>query len=83
MPLDSLYTRFDYSSVCCYDNSPTERFFRSLKHEQLLYEKFKNKEAAKLSIIDYVAFYNGKRAHSKLGYHSPLEYERIFWRKTA
>ena len=68
---------------CCYDNSPTERFFRSLKHEQLFYEKFNNKKAAKLSIIDYVAFYNGKRAHSKLGYHSPLEYERIFWRKTA
>ena len=68
---------------CCYDNSPTERFFRSLKHEQLFYEKFENKKAAKLSIIDYVAFYNGKRAHSKLGYHSPLEYERIFWRKTA
>ncbi len=44
---------------CCYDNSPTERFFRSLKHEQLFYEKFNNKEAAKLSIIDYVAFYNG------------------------
>ncbi len=31
---------------------------------------------------DYVAFYNGKSAHSKLG-HSPLEYERIFWNKTV
>ena len=68
---------------CYYDNSPTERFFRSLKHEHLFYEKFKNKEAAKLSIIDYVAFYNGKRAHPKLDYHSSLEYECIFWRKTA
>ncbi|MBY0473859.1 MAG: IS3 family transposase [Nitrosomonas sp.] len=36
-----------------------------------------------MSIIDYVDFYNGKRAHSKLGYHSPLQYERIFWRKTV
>ena len=43
----------------CWDNAPTERFFRSLKHEQLNYEKFKTKEAAKLSIIDYLAFYNG------------------------
>jgi len=34
-------------------------------------------------IIDYVAFYNEKRTHSKLGYHSSIEYERIFWRKTA
>lgn len=68
---------------CCYDNSPTKRFFRSLKDKHLFYKKFRNKEAAKLSIIDYVAFYNGKRAYSKLGYHSPLEYEHIFWRKTA
>ena len=33
--------------------------------------------------IDYLAFYNGKRAHSKLGYQSPLEFERVFYRKTA
>jgi putative transposase len=41
---------------CCWDNSPTERFFRSLKHEQLDYEKFKTQEAAKLSSIDYLVF---------------------------
>ena len=28
----------------CWDNSPTERFFRSLKYEQLNYEKFRTKE---------------------------------------
>jgi len=67
----------------CWDNSPTERFFRSLKHEQLNYEKFRTKEAAKLSVIDYLAFYNGKRAHSKLGYQSPLVFEREFYRKVA
>lgn len=67
----------------CWDNAPTERFFRSLKHEQLNYEKFRTKEAAKLSIIDYLAFYNGKRAHSKLSYQSPLEFEREFYKKTA
>ena len=47
------------------------------------YEKFKTKEEAKLSIIDYLAFYNGKRTHSKLGYQSPLEFERVFYRKIA
>jgi transposase InsO family protein len=41
------------------------------------------KEAAKLSIIDYLAFYNGKRMHSKLGYQSPLEFEREFYKKSA
>ena len=38
-------------------------------------------EAAKLSVIDYLAFYNGKRTHSKLGYKSPLEFEREFDQK--
>jgi putative transposase len=41
---------------CC-ENSPTERVFRSLKHEQLNYEKFRTKASAKLGIIDYLAFY--------------------------
>jgi transposase InsO family protein len=67
----------------CWDNAPTERFFRSLKHEQLNYEIFRTKDAAKLCILDYLAFYNGKRAHSKIGYQSPLEFERAFYRKAA
>jgi len=67
----------------CWDNAPTVRFFRSLKHEQLNYEKFRTKEAAKLSVIDYLAFYNGKRIHSTLTYQSPLEFEREFYKKSA
>lgn len=67
----------------CWDNAPTERFFRSLKHEQLNYEKFRTQEAAKLSVIDYLAFYNGSRAHSTLGYQSPLQFEREFYRNAA
>ncbi|NOT84948.1 MAG: transposase [Methylococcaceae bacterium] len=56
----------------CWDNAPTGRFFRNLKHGQLNYESFRAKEAATLSIIDYLAFYNGRRTHSTLGYQSPL-----------
>jgi putative transposase len=67
----------------CWDNAPTERFFRSLKYEQLNYEKFRTKESAKLSIIDYLAFYNGKRIHSKLSYQSPIQYEREFYKQSA
>jgi transposase InsO family protein len=44
-------------------NAPTERFFRSLKHEQLPYEKFRTKASAKMGIMGYLAFYNGKRSH--------------------
>ena len=43
----------------CWDNAPTERFFRSLKHEQLNDDKFRTKEAAKLSIIDVWLFIMG------------------------
>lgn len=62
----------------CWDNSPTERFFRSLKCEQPHYKKLHTLEEVKLSVIDYVAFYNGKRIHSTLGYKSSLAFERDF-----
>ncbi len=67
----------------CWDNAPTERFFRSVKYKTLNYENFRTKEAARLSIIDYLTFYNGKRTHSKLGYQSPLQFEREFYRKVS
>ncbi len=67
----------------CWDNSPTERFFRSMKYEQLNYEQFKTKEQAKLSVIDYLAFYNGKLSYSKLGYQSPIIFEREFYNNVA
>jgi putative transposase len=64
-------------------NSPTEQFFRSLNHEQLNYEKFRAKASAKLSVIDYLAFYNGKHTHSNTAVNSPLQFERDFYRKAA
>jgi putative transposase len=67
----------------CWDNSPTERVFRSLKYEHLNSERFKTKEAAKLSVIDYLAFYNARRSHSKLGYKTPMEFEREFYKKVV
>jgi len=67
----------------CWDNSPTERVFRSLKHEQLNDERFKTREAARLSVVDYFAFYNGRRSHSKLGYQTPLADEREHYNKVA
>ena len=67
----------------CWDNAPTERFFRSLKHEQLEYESFRTKEAAKQSLLDYLAFYNGRRSHSTCGYQSPLHFERDYLKNVA
>ena len=67
----------------CWDNAPTERFFRSLKHEQLNYETFKTKKAVELSILDYLAYYNGKRPHSVNGYLSPIQYENKVAKKVS
>jgi len=67
----------------CWDNSPTERFFRSLKYEYLNYEKLSSKKIAKLCIVDYIAFYNGRRIHSALNYKTPLAFEQEFYGKTA
>jgi transposase InsO family protein len=67
----------------CWDNSPTERFFRSLKSEHLNYENLKTKEMAKLSIIDYIAFYNGQRLHSTLNYQSPNTIEARYYKEIA
>ena len=66
-----------------WDNAPTERFFRSLKHEQLHCETFKTKKATELSILDYLAYYNGKRPHSVNGYLSPIQYENKVAKKVS
>ena len=67
----------------CWDNSPTERVFRSLKYEQLNYEKFATRDQTTLSVIDYLVFYNGSHPYSKLGNQTPLEFERDYYSKAA
>jgi transposase InsO family protein len=60
----------------CWDNAPTERFFRSLKSERLRLCRFETRTSAKSEVLDYVTFYNGLRLHSTLGYLSPIDYEK-------
>lgn len=67
----------------CWDNAPTERFFRSMKYESLNYQRLATKAMAKLAIIDYLAFYNGRRIHSALGYKAPLAFEQEFYCNVA
>jgi len=67
----------------CWDNAPTERFFRSLKTERLDGLRFSTRASARLEIIDYISYYNCLRLHSTLGYVSPMAYERKQMRKAA
>jgi transposase InsO family protein len=60
----------------CWDNSPVERFFRSLKYEYLLSCRLPTREAAKIETLEYITFYNAYRLHSTLGYKSPMEFEK-------
>ena len=60
----------------CWDNAPTERFFRSLKSERLFDCKFTTRQAANMEVLDYISYYNSIRLHSTLGYKSPLAYEK-------
>ena len=67
----------------CWDNAPTERFFRSLKYEDLNYQRLTTKAMAKLAIIDYLAFYNGRRIHSILNYKTPLAFEQDYYKNSC
>jgi putative transposase len=60
----------------CWDNAPTERFFRSLKTERLDGLQFASRASARMEIVDYIAYYNSLRLHSTLGYLSPMDYEK-------
>lgn len=60
----------------CWDNAPTERFFRSLKSERLTGLRFFTRNEARNEILDYITFYNSIRLHSTLGYLSPMAYEK-------
>jgi len=62
----------------CYDNAAMESFWSTLKTEWLHQKNFQTHQEARSAVFDYIeTFYNPKRLHSALGYHSPVDYERI------
>ena len=67
----------------CWDNAPTERFFRSLKSERLVSCRFATRRSAQIEVLDYITYYNFARLHSTLGYQSPMEYEKEQFLKVA
>lgn len=62
----------------CWDNACVESFFASLKSEFVAFERFTTRDEAETAIFEWIeVFYNRVRRHSTLGYHSPVDFERL------
>ena len=66
----------------CWDNSPMERFFRSLKSEWVPQTGYESFNQAKANIIDYIiGYYSQVRPHQHNGGLAPNIAEKIYWEK--
>jgi putative transposase len=59
----------------CWDNALAESFFSSLKGELIDTRTWPTRTGARRAVVEYIAWYNGTRLHSSLGYRSPADYE--------
>ena len=55
------------------DNIMIERWFRTLKHEEVYLTQYKNIREAKKEIHNFIVSYNFDRAHSSIGNIAPAE----------
>jgi len=56
----------------CWDNSPMESFFKTLKVERVHQLRYETRAEARLDIVDWIeGSYNHRRLHSSIGYRTP------------
>ena len=66
----------------CYDNAPIESFWGILKNELVHHRRFKTREEAVRVITEYIeVFYNRQRTQERLGYLSPVAYEKLYYER--
>jgi putative transposase len=58
------------------DNIFIERFWRSLKYEEVYIKSYENVRECRKSLNEYMNFYNQKRLHQSLNYLTPCEVYR-------
>ena len=58
----------------CFDNIFTERFWRTLKYEEVYLKDYQSVWDAKENIGDFIRRYNSIRLHASLGYKTPAEF---------
>ncbi len=56
-----------------FDNIFIERFWRSLKYEEVYLKEYQSPKEARESICAYMEFYNYKRFHQSLNYRTPAK----------
>jgi putative transposase len=57
-----------------FDNIFTERFWRSLKYEEVYLHDYSNPREARVGLTRYIGLYNHKRPHEALSYQTPATY---------
>lgn len=55
------------------DNIIVERFWRSVKYEEVYLNRYETGEEAHNGLSEYIKFYNEKRMHQSLSYRTPAE----------
>jgi putative transposase len=66
----------------CYDNAPMESFWGLLKNELVYHRRFATRAEATQAITEYIEiFYRRQRKQARLGYLSPVAFERQFYEK--
>ena len=58
------------------DNIFVERFFRTLKYEDIYLNDYATPRALRKGLNHYISFYNQKRLHQSLDYNRPADYYR-------
>lgn len=66
----------------CYDNAPIESFSGVLKNELVHHHSYETRQKAIWNITEYIEiFYNRQRRQKRLGYLSPIVYEKRHYEK--
>ena len=66
-----------------YDNSVCESFFKTLKQEELYRTSYKSEKHLRMSLDEYILFYNDKRPHTYLRYRTPNKAEADYYHQLS
>jgi putative transposase len=63
----------------CFDNAAIESYHATIEKELLRGRSFRTRQEARSAVFDWIeCWYNRERRHSRLGYRSPEQFERLY-----